>query len=261
MSDTSASSILKPAAGAGLDSRIHPELQLICSLSRQLRNHEVIAVGNQSPIPAAAALLAHSLHAPDTTLYILGQPDWPFEGTKEFFDLIQRGGVDVFFLSGAQIDRYGSINLHVIGEYKRPKVRLPGGAGSAVMYLMCPRILLFKTDHTVKGFPEKLDFVTSSATSEPSVYRRGQLAGVYTPLGVLKPDGPDGELVLSELTVGITAETVQANTGFALQLGEVRPVPEVDPPAPDELYALRHVVYEKLFAIYPEFAAKLLANI
>ncbi|MDF2814967.1 MAG: gctB, partial [Paenibacillus sp.] len=239
------------------------ELQLICTLSRQLRDREVIAVGNQSPIPAAAALLAKGLHASEATVFILGQPDWPFEGTQEFFDLIQRGGVDVFFLSGAQIDRYGNINLHVIGDYDHPRVRLPGGAGSAVVYLMCRRIFLFKTDHTVKGFPEQLDFVTSVSRSEPSVYRRGQLEGVFTPLGVLKPLGSHGELVLTEVTPGITPEMVHQNTGFHLkvQTSQAQPIPEAAPPTADELRVLRHIVYERLIAIYPDFAARLIETI
>ncbi|SDE28636.1 Coenzyme A transferase [Paenibacillus sp. UNCCL117] len=160
---------------------------LICLLARQLRSGETIGVGNQSPVPAAAALLAQELHAPGSTAYILGQPDWPFEGTEEFFAYMQRGGIDVFFLSGAQIDAYGNINLHAIGGYGRPKVRLPGGAGSGVVNYVCRRILLFKTDHGPKGFPEKLDFVSSAAYSAPQVFRRGRVEGVFTPLGVLRP--------------------------------------------------------------------------
>jgi glutaconate CoA-transferase subunit B len=119
------------------------EEAMICYLARELRNHEVIGVGNNSPIPAAAALLAKARHAKQASVYILGQCDWPFQGTKEFFDLMQRGEMDVFFLSGAQIDSYGRINLQTIGDYGKPKVRLPGGAGSGVVYFTCKRIFLF----------------------------------------------------------------------------------------------------------------------
>ncbi|MEW9702699.1 CoA-transferase [Paenibacillus sp. SI8] len=229
---------------------------LICQLARQLRDDEVIGVGNHSPIPAAAALLAKSLHAKNASVYILGQPDWPFEGTKEFFDLMQRGGIDVFFLSGAQIDSYGHINLHVIGDYAVPKVRLPGGAGSGVVYFMCKRIVLFKTDHGVKGFPEQLDFVTSVSTSEPGVYRNSELVGVFTPLGVLKPTGPNHRLQLAATVPGVLPADVQARTGFDLGIDEQSgsQVPVLEAPTELELDTLRSIVSVGLLPIYPVFA-------
>ncbi|MEC0226112.1 CoA-transferase [Paenibacillus alba] len=235
------------------------EETLICHLARELRDHEVIGVGNNSPIPAAAALLAKALHAKQASVYILGQPDWPFEGTKEFFDLMQRGGIDVFFLSGAQIDPYGNINLHVIGDYAAPKVRLPGGAGSGVVYFMCKRILLFKTDHGIKGFPEKLDFVTSVARSEPHVHRNSELVGVFTPLGILKPTGLGGRLQLAATVPGVLPSDVQARTGFDLGIEKAgdRPLPLLQPPSPVELETLRHTIAAALRPIYPVFAKQL----
>ena len=102
----------------------------------------------------------------------MGSEEWRFEGTKEFFDFMQRGGVDVFFLSGGQIDQWGNINLHVIGDYTKPQVRLPGGAGSAVVYFMCKRIFLFKTDHNPKGFVKQVDFITARA--DPTLVCSGE---------------------------------------------------------------------------------------
>lgn len=228
---------------------------LICHLARQLRDHEVIGVGNNSPIPAAAALLAKTLHAKNAAVYILGQPDWPFEGTKEFFDLMQRGGIDVFFLSGAQIDSYGNINLHVIGDYVAPKVRLPGGAGSGVVYFMCKRIVLFKTDHGVKGFPEQLDFVTSVSSSGPDIYRNSELVGVFTPLGVLKPTGPNHRLRLAATAPGLLPADVQEKTGFDLGIDEqaLSQIPVMEPPSELELKTLRSIVSVGLLPIYPVF--------
>ncbi|MFE5321785.1 CoA-transferase [Paenibacillus sp. NPDC056579] len=234
---------------------------LICTLARQLRDHEVIAVGNNSPVPAAAALLAKAMHARQAETYIVGQPDWPFEGMKEFFDWMQRGGVDVFFLSGAQIDSFGNINLHVIGDYQSPKVRLPGGAGSAVVYFMCKRIFLFKTDHIAKGFPEKLDFVTSVSASEGSVKRASRLEGVFTPLGILKPTGQDGRLRLSATAPGVTPSEIQSQTGFDLgAMEDPDSIASIDPPRDEELILLRTVVCRKLMWIYPEFAKQLLQS-
>lgn len=229
---------------------------LICLLSRQLRDYEVIAVGNNSPVPAAASLLARALHARHAEVYILGQPDWPFEGTKEFFDWMQRGAVDVFFLSGAQIDGYGNTNLNAIGEYNSPKVRLPGGAGSAVVYFMCKRILIFSTDHRLQRFPERLDFVTAVASSAPDVFRRGRLEGVFTPLGILTPDQNDRRLRLSALSPGVSAGEVQARTGFDLRI-ERDSYPVLDAPAERELETLRTAVRRELMPIYPEFAGSM----
>jgi glutaconate CoA-transferase subunit B len=227
---------------------------MICTLSREINDGEVIGVGTNSPIPAAASLLAKSLHAIHSNAYILGSDDWPFEGTKGFFDSIQRGEVDVFFLSGGQIDRWGNINLHVIDDYDTPKVRLPGGAGSAMVYFMCKRILLFKTDHTPRGFVNQVDFISSTAQSDERTYRRGQLDGVFTPLGVMRLSAIHSSLYLDAVMPGIKVEEVQKQTGFDLRTeGNV---PQIPAPSAEELYTLRTVVKEKLQKIYPEFTKR-----
>jgi glutaconate CoA-transferase, subunit B len=144
-------------------------------IAREIKNGETVAVGTFSPIPATAGILAKASHAPDSEIFIMGSKEWwPFsEGSNEFFHMAQRGRFDFFFLSGAQIDRMGNINLHAIGDYSRPKVRLPGGAGSSMLYYMVKKVILFKTDHTVKSFIEKVDFITSAGSSPPSVHRPG----------------------------------------------------------------------------------------
>jgi glutaconate CoA-transferase subunit B len=232
------------------------EEAMICYLARELRNHEVIGVGNNSPIPAAAALLAKARHAKQASVYILGQCDWPFQGTKEFFDLMQRGEMDVFFLSGAQIDSYGRINLQTIGDYGKPKVRLPGGAGSGVVYFTCKRIFLFKTDHGIKGFPETLDFVTSIPSSGKGIYHQNGLVGVYTPLGVMKPIGSDRRLKLAATVPGVKPAEVQGKTGFDLGLNndDNTSIPTLEPPSTIELATLRYEVSHELRRIYPLFA-------
>ncbi|ALS21774.1 MULTISPECIES: CoA-transferase [Paenibacillus] len=225
---------------------------MICALARELHDGETIAVGNSSPVPAAAALLAKETHAPRAQTYIMGyEREWPFEGTKEFFDYIQRGLVDVFFLSGAQIDCWGNINLHVIGDYARPKVRLPGGAGSSMVYYRCKRIFLFKTDHHAKGFPERLDFVSSSASPDFRQEGAGRLEAVYTPLAVLRPAPLTRRLQLSAIAPGTTAEEVQGKTGF--DLGIEGDVPRIEAPSPQQLDVLRSKVKAALQEIYPAF--------
>jgi glutaconate CoA-transferase subunit B len=231
--------------------------ELMASLiAREIINGETVAVGTFSPIPASAALLAQESHAPDSEVFIMGSRNWwPFtEGSLEFFHAAQRGRFDYFFLSGAQIDRRGNINLHAIGAYERPRVRLPGGAGSSMLYYMVKKVILFKTDHTVKSFVEKVDFITSSASSPPSVHRPGGLHRVITPLAVLALNRESGFLELQAVHPGHTAEEVRANTGFGLPWqGEER---QTAPPSPDELALLRGPVREKVAKVYPAFAAQ-----
>jgi glutaconate CoA-transferase subunit B len=117
----------------------------ICRLIGDVRH---IAVGAQSPIPATAALLAreranltNSASRPYVSL--LGSRDHTFftDGARELFDCAGQGRVDVFFLSGGQIDGQGNINLVSVGEYEHPKARFPGSFGSAYLYYVVPKVL------------------------------------------------------------------------------------------------------------------------
>ena len=99
---------------------------------------------------------------------------YPFPaGHSELHFLAQRGELDLFFLSGIQIDRQGNINLHVIGDYDAPKMRLPGAYGSAMLYYMAHRVILFRTEHTRRTFVEKVDFITAPGITPANVHREG----------------------------------------------------------------------------------------
>ena len=143
-------------------------------ISREVRDHERTAVGTLSPVPLLGVLHAHASHASRGKFFLLGSGETPAtDGSKELFDLAQRGKLDLFFLSGAQIDRKGNLNLTCIGPYDAPKVRLPGGAGSAMLYYMTKRVVLFTLAHSPRIFVEKCDFVTSAASTPGYVWRRG----------------------------------------------------------------------------------------
>lgn len=228
---------------------------MAATISREIRDGEITAVGTLSPIPASAAYLALATHAPRARLIVLGGEPWPFYvGHKEFFDLAQRGKLDLFFLSGAQIDRQGNINLSVIGDYSRPKVRLPGGAGSGMLYYMTKRVILFKTDHTPRTFVEQVDFKTSAGIAPPNVYRPGGPWKVVSPLCVFRFDGEAGRLVLDSIHPGVSLDEVVANTGFALDVaGDVAMTPA---PNDLELKLLRTIVRERVSHLYPQFASQ-----
>ena len=138
-----------------------PEELIAVIISREVQDFETIGVGAASPIPAAGCILAEQLQAPQATIIILGSKEYyPFPaGGSEIHFLAQRGELDLFFLSGIQIDRRGNINLHVIGDYNSPQVRLPGAYGSAMLYYMAHRVILFRTEHTRRTFVEKVDFI------------------------------------------------------------------------------------------------------
>ena len=229
--------------------------RLICWLAGEILDGESVAIGNNSAIPAAAALLAKETHAPNSLPVILGDDKhWPFQGMDQFFAWIQRGEADLFFLGGAQIDAYGSVNLTVIGEYDRPKVRLPGGAGSGMLYYRCRRVVLFKTDHHVKGFPDRLDFKTANASPQWREPGFGILSGVYTPIALLKPALESGRLILSQTAEGISPEEVLRRTGFNLAVDKT--IGLLKEPTAYQLEKLRTVVKEALKRTYPAFAVR-----
>ncbi len=136
---------------------------------------------------------------------------------------LQPGRIDVGFLSGAQLDRYGNINTTVIGTYDEPVVRLPGSGGAPEIATSCHEVTVVMR-HKLRAFVEQVDFVTSVGRGTGPGDRallglRG--AGpvrVITDLGVLEPDPETAELVLTALHPGVTVEQARAETGWTLQI-------------------------------------------
>lgn len=222
------------------------------AIARAVRDGETVAVGTLSPIPAAGCLLARATRTPNITLAMLDDKrQASVGGSKEFFDFAQRGKLDLFFLSGIQIDAEANINLSVVGDYAAPKVRLPGGAGSGMLYYWAKRVILFKHDHTPRAFPERVDFITSPGHPSPGVRRPGGPALVVTPLCVMQYDRDAARLRLASVHPGHTVEEVQAATGF--DLGATADVPETAGLSAEEQAALDGPVREHLLHAYPEF--------
>lgn len=170
-------------------------------------------------------------------------------GSKEFFDFAQRGQLDVFFLSGVQIDRSGCINLHVLGDYKRPRRRFPGAFGSAVLYSVVGRVILFRTEHTPRVFVPRVDFVTASGSPDR----------VVTSRAVLGFDRTAGRLILDSYHPGQSVESVRGATGF--ELPGRADVGETPAPTPEELRVLRDAVYPLLAGVYPGFVDRMRAAV
>src|SRR5512140_3546646 len=233
------------------------EATMIGALTREVRDGDWAACGTLSPMPAAALWLAKETQAPRAEVFVAGSTDWPFADMWQgFFDLAQAGRLNVFYLSGAQIDGRGNVNLMAVGDYRQPKVRLPGGAGSAILAYVVERVVLFKTTHEARGLVPQVDVVTAPGfTPHLSLGQRpGRLTRLVTPKCVFAFDPPQAPL-LASLHPGVTLDEVRQLTGFECR------APAQTPATPalnaEERRLLYGPVKEKLARVYPQFAARL----
>src|SRR5205823_8570821 len=139
-----------------------------------LKDCRSVAVGASSPIPGAGALLARHWAADETPsrrlfLTILGSSrlNAMTSGGVELFDCAAQGRIDAFFLGGGQIDGGANINLVGLGDYARMTHRFPGSFGSAYLYFLIPRVIVFREEHSPRVLVTKVDFISSPGTSAP----------------------------------------------------------------------------------------------
>src|SRR5271157_2157475 len=158
---------------AGSDYRI--EELLIDAIAGLIADAKHAAIGASSPVPAAAALLARERGKGRPFVSLLGSRRQTFftDGGRELFDCAGQGRIDVFFLSGGEIDGEANINLVCTGNYENPMVRFPGSFGSAYMYYVVPRVILFRLEHTRRTLVDKVSFISAPGTSPRNVHRPG----------------------------------------------------------------------------------------
>jgi glutaconate CoA-transferase, subunit B len=237
--------------------------------ARALSNGQVVFAG--VGIPLLAATLAQMTHAPTLTILFEGgiigpmiEPGRLPPSTNEqraarranmllpitdVLLLLQRGYVDYGFMGGAQIDQYGNLNSSFIGDPARPKVRLPGTGGGNDIASLSKMLVAMR--HERRRFVERVDFVTSPGflAGGDSRARSGLITGgthrVITDLGLLGFDPETKRMRLEALHPGVTAEEVQANTGFSLPVAPG--LERTDPPTAAELAALRRLDPERVF--------------
>ena len=212
-----------------------------------------IAVGALSPLPASAALLAREMSS-GTEITILGSPRHMrfTDGGRELFDCAAQGRVDAFFLSGGQIDGQANINLVAIGDYHKPKRRFPGSFGSAYLYHLVPKVILFRQEHSPRVFVEHVDFVSAAGTSPRHIYRPGGPKHLVTEMAVMDFEAAAGRFRLATVQPGYTERELRDNTGFHYALPEeIRTTPA---PTREELELLRGIVREEVAHAYPKFA-------
>jgi glutaconate CoA-transferase subunit B len=145
-----------------------------------------------------------------------------------------------------------------VGDYRKPKVRFPGGAGSNMVYSCAKRALLFAPVHTKRFLVEKVDFRNATAFDEgkPTPWRRGHPSHLVSPLCIMRYDLDQRKLVLDSLMPGVSLDEVIENTGFELGIGE-RDIPIAQPINDEELRILRTEVSQKVKTVYPDFAQKM----
>ena len=233
-----------------------PEELLIDVLAGMLEGLGHVAVGAASPVPGAAALLARERSGGRTRVSVLGSERHnPFtDGGRELFDCAAQGRIDAFFLGGAQIDGQANINLVAVGGYPRSKARFPGSFGSAHLYFVVPRVILFREEHTRRTLVPRVEFVSAPGVSPPNVYRPGGPYALVTGRCAFAFDRGRGRFRLASVHPGHTAEEVAEHTGFAFDLDT--PVPETPAPSAETLALIRGPVGGAIAETYPGFAAR-----
>ncbi len=228
------------------------EERLIHAVAGLLSGSGHIACGVLSPIPGAAAMLTARREGARVSIIGSELPAYRCDGGVELFDQAAQGRVDAFFLSGGQIDGRANINLHGIGAYPQMDVRWSGAFGSAYLYFLVPKVILFRLEHSRRVFPERVDFISAPGVSEPGVHRPGGPHALVTNLCVMMFDRKQGRFRLASVHPGVTVEEVRDQTGFAFDLPDH--VPETETPGAEDLALIRGDIAQDLANPYPRFA-------
>jgi glutaconate CoA-transferase subunit B len=231
---------------------------LIFTVARLLEGCRSVAVGASSPIPGAGALLARHWLAAETPsrrlfLTILGSSrlNAMTSGGVELFDMAAQGRIDAFFLGGGQIDGHGNLNLVGTGHYPATDVRWPGSFGSAYLYHLVPKVILFREEHSRRVLVPKVDFISAAGPRDDGVYRPGGPIGLLTDLCWFSFDRSRHRFRLETIHPGHSLEDVRDNTGFEFDVA----ARVTATPLPDEatLGAIRGPVARQIAEAYPRF--------
>ncbi len=205
--------------------------RLVVELARCIADRDVVATGVTSALPMLAVALARATHAPRLTyVNCVGAVDPDVRSASpssvdprlldrcagrvslpDLFDLGRRGRIDLMFFGAAQVDALGRTNLTCIGEFARPKVKLPGPAGSSSMRPYMPKVVIAVPRHTPRSLVDRVDFCTTAASS------RNRVTTVVTDKALFRLDG--GRLRPVSRAAGVSVEALRTATGFALEAG------------------------------------------
>jgi glutaconate CoA-transferase subunit B len=239
-----------------------PQELMVVAAAREIADGEIVFVGMRLPLlafglakrthaPTAVGLFENGLirdRVPPADLYTMSDSAnvagaaWA-TGLLEVMHILQRGDVNLGFIGGAEVDRFGNINTNVIGSRERPTVKLPGSGGGADIACLAQRLVSLM-EHEPRRLRARVDFITSPGYGTGGAdwrARQGLVRGgpsaVITTLGVLRFDAATGEAYLASFHPFTSPAQVQAATGWPLRLAEdCQPTP---PPTPDELQLVR----------------------
>jgi glutaconate CoA-transferase subunit B len=237
--------------------------------SRLLKDGQIVFAG--VGIPLLAATLAQRLHGPGLTILFEGGTLGPFVVPGELppstneqrctrranmllpitdvLLLLQRGYVDVGFMGGAQVDRYGNLNSSFLGDPNDPAVRLPGTGGGNDISSLTEMIIAMK--HEKRRFVKKVDFITSPGFLDGGASRResglttGGVFKVVTDLAILGFNSETKEMKVDALNPGVDPQQVRDNTGFDIQIDDIPQV--INPPTSEELKVVRHLDPDQVY--------------
>src|SRR5882672_396056 len=213
---------------------------MVIAAGREIHDGDLVFVGMRLPLvafafakrthaPGAVGLFENGIvrdqPAPETLMTMSDTPNIPgalwSTGTLEIMSMLQQGLVDLGFIGGAEIDKHGNLNTSYIGDWRRPKVRLPGSGGGADIASLARRFVVIMPQEKHR-FKERVDFVTSPGFGEgPGWRERVGLSGggptaVVTTLGVFRFDPDTCQMYLASYHPGQSVESVRASTGFDL---------------------------------------------
>lgn len=235
---------------------------LIYKIALVLEGCRHVCVGASSPIPGAGALLARALaeqdaDSPRMFVNVLGSLRFNSftGGAVELFDTAAEGRMDAFFLGGGQIDGEANINLvGTGGEYPKMTVRWPGSHGSAYLYHLVPRVILFREEHSRRVLVPKVDFISAAGPRDDGVYRPGGPLGLLTSLCWFRFDRPRRRFVLETVHPGHTREEVRDNTAFDFDIAP--DIAETKVPSAEMLEFIRTRVASDISETYPRFVSQ-----
>lgn len=234
---------------------------MVVAAAREIRDEELVFVGMRLPLlafalakrmhaPAALGLFENGIvrdaPAPETLFTMSDPPNVPgalwCSGTGGVMGLLQQGLVDLGFIGGAEVDRFGNLNTSCIGGWRAPKVRLPGSGGAADIASLSRRFVIIMP-HERHRLRDRVDHVTSPGHGDGAGWRErvglpgGGPAALITTLGVFRFDPATKEAVLHSFHPGRSVEEVRAETGWALKVAPA--ARETPPPTDAELRLVR----------------------
>jgi glutaconate CoA-transferase subunit B len=234
---------------------------MVIAAAREIRDGDAVFVGMRLPLLAFA--LAKRTHAPTALglfengivretpsremLLTMSDPPnlvgatWS-TSTANMMGLLAQGLVDLGFIGGAEVDRFGNLNTSYVGDWRAPKVKLPGSGGAPDIACYAKRFVIVMPQERHR-FVERVSYVTSAGHGEGGDWRRrhglpgGGPVALITTLGVFRFDATSGEAYLQSWHPGQSVATVRAATGWEVRIaGDVRETPT---PAAEELEIVR----------------------